>query len=55
MELRANDEKNIEINVGKDIYLRYAIKTHFIKLKEDYIENLVGDCFFGYRMWGRES
>ena len=38
MELRANDEKNIEINVGKDIYLRYAIKTHFIKLKEDYIE-----------------
>ena len=38
MELRANDKKNLEINVGKDIYCRYAIKTHFIKLKEDYID-----------------
>lgn len=38
MELKANDKKNVEINVGNDIYCRYAIKTHFIKLKENYID-----------------
>lgn len=38
MELKANDKKNLEINVGEDTYFRYAIKTHFIELKENYID-----------------
>lgn len=38
MELKANDKKNLEINVGEKTYFRYAIKTHFIKLKENYID-----------------
>ncbi len=38
MELKANDKKNLEINVGENIYCRYAIKTHFVRLKENYID-----------------
>jgi len=38
MEFVANKGKNIEIQVGNDIYLRHAIKTRFIKQGEDYIE-----------------
>lgn len=38
MEFVSNNEKNIEINVGKDIYLRHAIKTRFINTKDNYID-----------------
>lgn len=38
MELRANENKDIQIEVNGEIYNRYAIKTHHIQLGEDYIE-----------------
>lgn len=38
MELKANDGKNLEMQVGEDTYLRYAIKTHFVKQGESYID-----------------
>ena len=37
-ELRANKNKKLEIKIGNEIYYRYAISTHFIKIGEDYIE-----------------
>lgn len=37
-EFIANEHKNVEIEVDGKIYLRHAIKTHFIQIKEDYIE-----------------
>lgn len=37
-ELRANENKKIEIEVGENIYLRYAIHTHYVQIGEDYIE-----------------
>lgn len=37
-ELRANENKKLEIQVGKEIYLRYAIPTHYVQIGEDYIE-----------------
>lgn len=37
-ELRANENKNLEIQVGEEIYLRYAIPTHYVQIGEDYIE-----------------
>ena len=30
MEFVSNEGKNVEISVGKDIYLRHAIKMRFI-------------------------
>jgi F420-0:gamma-glutamyl ligase-like protein len=36
--LVANAGKSIEIRVGDDTYLRYAIKTHFVKQGEDYVK-----------------
>lgn len=38
VELKANDKKSLEIDVGEKTYYRYAIRTHFINLKEDYID-----------------
>ena len=38
MELKANEKKSLEITVGENTYCRYAIKTHFVKLNEDYID-----------------
>lgn len=37
-ELRANDDKNLEIKVEGNTYLRYAIRTHYVQVGEDYIE-----------------
>ena len=37
-ELRANDNKNLEIKVEGNTYLRYAIRTHYVQVGEDYIE-----------------
>lgn len=38
MELNVNDNKNLEITVGEQVYCRYAIKTHFVKINENYID-----------------
>ena len=38
MELGANENKKVEIEVDGQVYERYAIKTHFVQLGEDYIE-----------------
>lgn len=38
MELKANENKKIEIAVDGEIYSRYAIQTHFVQIEEDYIE-----------------
>lgn len=37
-ELRVNENKKLEIEVGEDTYLRYAIPTHSVQIGEDYIE-----------------
>lgn len=37
-ELKANEGKKIEIEVDGDVYLRYAIPTHYVQIGEDYIE-----------------
>ena len=38
MDFKANEGKKVEIEVGGKIYKRHAIKTHFVKPCEDYIE-----------------
>ena len=38
MKLVANNGKKVEIKIGDQIYLRYAIKTHFITPGENYID-----------------
>lgn len=38
MEFIANEGKNVEITVNGTTYMRHAIKTHFVKQGEDYIE-----------------
>lgn len=38
MKFIANEGKNVEIEVDGKIYLRHAIKTHFVKQGEDYIK-----------------
>ena len=38
MELKANEGKNLEMQVGEDIYYRYAIKTRFVKQGDSYID-----------------
>jgi len=38
MDFKANEGKKVEIEVGGKIYKRHAIKTHFVKPNEDYIE-----------------
>lgn len=37
-ELKANENKKLEIQVGEKIYLRYAIPTHYVQIGEDYME-----------------
>lgn len=38
MDLKANENKQLERRVGKDTYLRYAIPTHYVQIGEDYLE-----------------
>ena len=38
MEFIANEGKHVEINVGSDIYLRHAIHTRFVTVKDNYID-----------------
>lgn len=38
MELEANENKKLEIEVKGERYNRYAIKTHFVQIGENYIE-----------------
>lgn len=38
MEFIANEGKKVEITVNGTTYMRHAIKTHFVKQGEDYIE-----------------
>ncbi len=48
MEFKALDNKNVEIEVNGEKYLRHAIKTHYIQLGEDYnkiIEDYVKDIY----------
>ena len=42
MEFTSNKNKSIEIQIGEDVYLRNAIKTHFVDIGEDYVK-LVND------------
>lgn len=41
MELKANENKQLEIIMQGESYNRYAIKTHYIQIGEDYIK-LIG-------------
>lgn len=38
MEFVSNDKKNVEIDVNGTIYMRHAIKTHFVQVGESYID-----------------
>ncbi len=38
MEFTANEGKNVEIQVGGEVYLRHAIQTRFITDKDNYID-----------------
>ena len=38
IEYTMNDDKKVEIEVNGKIYLRKAIKTHFVKQGESYID-----------------
>lgn len=38
MDLKVNKNKQLERKVGEEIYLRYAIPTHYIQIGEDYLE-----------------
>lgn len=38
MEFKALDNKKVEINVDDKIYLRHAIKTHYVQINENYID-----------------
>jgi F420-0:gamma-glutamyl ligase-like protein len=38
MIFQANENKNVEIEVNDEIYMRHAIQTHFVQQNEDYIE-----------------
>lgn len=38
MEFKANEHKNVEIQVGDSVYLRHAIQTHYVQIGEDYIK-----------------
>lgn len=37
-ELKANENKKLEIEVEGGIYNRYAIQTHYVQIGEDYLE-----------------
>ena len=38
MELKANDNKNLEIEVEGERFNRYAIQTHYVQIGENYID-----------------
>lgn len=38
MEFVANEKKSIEIEVNNEVFLRHAVKTHYIKANESYID-----------------
>ena len=38
MEFKANEGKNVEIEVNGEKYLRHAIETHYVKIGESYID-----------------
>ena len=38
MEFVANGKKNVAIETSTGVYLRHAIRTHFVEIGEDYIE-----------------
>lgn len=38
MELKSNENKNLEIVVGENKFNRYAIKTHYVQIGENYID-----------------
>lgn len=38
MEFKANDGKNVEIDVNGVKYLRHAIQTHYVQIGENYID-----------------
>ena len=38
MELKANDNKNLRIEVEGESFNRYAIKTHYVQIGENYID-----------------
>ncbi len=37
-DIKPNEGRKLEISLGEEVYCRYPIKTHFVKLGEDYIE-----------------
>lgn len=37
-ELKANENKKLEIEVNGETYMRFAIKTHYVQIGEDYID-----------------
>lgn len=37
-DLKSNEDKKIEIKVEEEFYYRYAIRSHYIQIGEDYIE-----------------
>lgn len=38
MEFKANDGKNVQIEVNGEKYLRHAIETHYVQIGESYID-----------------
>lgn len=38
MELKANENKKLEVVIQEEVYHRYAIQTHYVKIGEDYIK-----------------
>lgn len=38
MELKSNENKSLEIVVGENKFNRYAIKTHYVQIGENYID-----------------
>jgi hypothetical protein len=48
MEFVANEDKNVEIEVNGEVYLRHAIKTHYVQIGEDYnkiVEDYVKELY----------
>ena len=41
MELKSNENKSLEIVVGENKFNRYAIKTHYVQIGENYIDIIV--------------
>lgn len=43
--LKANENKKLEIEVENETYHRYAINTHYVQIGENYIELIKKICF----------